>query len=208
MTWDDVIQRMPLIAILRGLTPSHATPIAAALCDSGFICAEVPLNSPDPLASIAAMRAQFDGRLLVGAGTVLTEEDVALAADAGAQFMVAPNTDPAVIAAAKRRGLYAMPGFLTPSEAFRALAAGADALKLFPAGQAGPSFVQALRAVLPAGAPLFAVGGVDDTQIASYLAAGATGFGLGSNLYRPGDAPETVGKRAEAFIKSFQKAKP
>jgi len=206
MTFEDVIRDMPLVAILRGVTPSEAVAVAQALFDAGFRCVETPLNSPDPLASIAAMRKHFDGRLLIGAGTVLSAADAADVANAGAQFMVAPNTNADVIAAAKRNGLLAMPGFMTPSEAFAALTAGADALKLFPADQAGPAFVRALRAVLPQ-TPLFAVGGVSEAQIAPYLAAGATGFGLGASLYKPGDTPDVVHARAAGFVKALREAR-
>jgi len=206
MTLEQVIRNLPLIAILRGITPAEALPVGRALIDAGFLSAEVPLNSPEPLASIEALRRAFDGRLLIGAGTVLTETDVAASAHAGAQFVVAPNTNPTIIAAAKSSGLFALPGFLTPTEAYAALEAGADGLKLFPADQAGPSFVRALRAVLPT-TPLFAVGGVNAALIGPYCAAGATGFGLGTSLYKPGDTPETVGVRAASFVKALREAK-
>lgn len=193
-----------IIAILRGLTPDEALPIGQALIDAGVTCAEVPLNSPDPCESIARMRRAFDGRLWVGAGTVLSEADVANVADAGAQFVVSPNVDGRVIAAAKKRALAAAPGFMTPTEAFAALDAGADVLKLFPADQLGPAFVKAIRAVLPAQTLLFAVGGVSAQALAPYLAAGVHGFGLGSNLYKPGDAPALVRERAAAFVAALK----
>ena len=195
-----------LIAILRGLTPAEALPIGAALVDAGVECAEVPLNSPEPLESIAIMRRAFEGKILVGAGTVLSEVDVANVADAGAQFVVSPNVNMGVIAAAKKRGLFTAPGFMTPTEAFAALDAGADALKLFPADQLGPEFVRALRAVLPAQALVFAVGGVSEQQVAPYLAAGAQGFGLGSNLYKRGDGADVVRRRASAFVAAMRGA--
>ena len=195
-----------VVAVLRGLTPDEAAPIGAALLDAGVDCAEVPLNSPEPLESIARMRRAFGSKMFVGAGTVLTEEDVARVAEAGGQFIVAPNVNARVIAAAKRRELAAIPGFMTPTEAFMALEAGADALKLFPADQVGPAFIKAIRAVLPAKTLIYAVGGVTEGEVAAYLAAGAYGVGLGSNLYKPGDTPDAVGRRAAAFVAAVKDA--
>lgn len=198
---------LPLIAILRGLPPSDAVAIASALLDVGFTCLETPLNSPQPFKSIAALRDAFNGRMLIGAGTVVTTDDVARAADAGAQFIVAPNVDAAVVAAAKARGLFAVPGFFTASEAFAALAAGADALKLFPADRAGPDYLKALRTVLPAETQVFAVGGVKEADFAQWLAAGAAGFGLGATLYTPGASPDAVRARATALVQAFKAAR-
>ena len=138
MTWQEVMAGLPLVAVLRGVMPAEAVQVAAALYDGGLTCVEVTLNSPEPLASIAAIRAQFDGRMLVGAGTVLTAQAVAEAAAAGAQLIVSPDANPRVIEATKAAGLTSLPGFFTPSEAFAGLASGADALKLFPAEGSSP----------------------------------------------------------------------
>jgi 2-dehydro-3-deoxyphosphogalactonate aldolase len=203
MTWDEVVRRMPLIPIVRGITPEDAVAIAEALFAGGLLCVEVPLNSPDPLQSIAAMRAALDGRMLIGAGTVLTEAAVAQVAAAGGQFVVSPNTDTGVIAATKRAGMASLPGFFTPSEAFAALGAGADALKLFPAEAAGPATLKAILAVLPKGAPVMPVGGVSVDSMAEWRAAGAAGFGIGGSIYRPGDGADSVRERARAFAEGW-----
>jgi 2-dehydro-3-deoxyphosphogalactonate aldolase len=199
MTWDDVVSRMPLVPILRGITPRDAVDVAEALFAGGLLCVEVTVNSPDPLESIAAMRAALDGRMLIGAGTVLTEGAVADVANAGGQFIVSPNTDVAVITATKRAGMASLPGFFTPTEAFAALAAGADALKLFPAGAAGPATLKAILAVLPLGTRVMPVGGVSATSMAGWRAAGAAGFGIGGAIYRRGDGADAVRERARMF---------
>lgn len=188
-----------LIAILRGLTPAEAPSVGDALYSAGLRAIEVPLNSPDPLDSVRALRARLPEDCRVGAGTVLTPGQVASAADAGAQMIVAPNTDPAVVSAAAERGLACYPGAATPTEAFTAVAAGASALKLFPADHVGVSGMKAWSSVLPAGTPLLPVGGVDETNLGEWLAAGAAGAGIGSSLYRPGDDPGTVAERARAL---------
>ena len=203
MNWEDVVRRMPLVPIVRGITPEDAVAIAEALFAGGLICVEVPLNSPDPLRSIAAMRASLDGRMLIGAGTVLTESAVAEVAKAGGQFVVSPNTETGVIAATKHAGMASLPGFFTPSEAFAALAAGADALKLFPAEAAGPATLKAILAVLPKGTPVMPVGGVSMESMTEWRAAGAAGFGIGGSIYRPGDEPDGVRERARAFAESW-----
>lgn len=190
----------PLIAILRGLTPDHAVMIGEALVKSGIRIIEVPLNSPDPFTSIALMSAALGDRALVGAGTVLEPEQVSRVGEAGGRIVVSPNCDPAVIGRTVAAGLVSAPGYFTPSEAFAALAAGAHALKLFPAEAAGPAVVKAQRAVLPKHVPLVVVGGVTPAAIAAYRQAGASGFGLGSALYQPGDGAETVSRRASAFL--------
>ena len=190
----------PLIAILRGITPDEAVPVGEALVGAGIGIIEVPLNSPDPLESIARLAACLGERALVGAGTVLTAGEVSQVADAGGRIVVSPNTDPAVIAATRAAGLVSAPGYFTPTEAFAALAAGADALKLFPAEAAGPALVKAHRAVLPQAVPLLVVGGVTPDRVGAYLEAGASGFGLGGGLYRPGDDPDTVARRARAYV--------
>lgn len=203
MTLDDALNRLPLIAILRGLTPDEAVPIASVLFDAGFRCLEVPLNSPDPFDSIAAMARAFGDRALIGAGTVLTVADVGRVADAGGRVIISPNCDPKVIAATKAAGLISLPAFFTPTEAFRAIAAGADALKLFPAEAAGPAVLKAIRAVLPAAFPVFPVGGISTQNIPDYLAVGARGFGIGGSLYAPGRSVEEVSRRAVALAEKF-----
>lgn len=207
MTWADILQRMPLVAILRGLTPDDAVPVAAALRDAGIRCLETPLNSPRPFDSIAAIRSAFDDELLVGAGTVLSEEDVSNAAQAGAQFIVSPNTDLSVIAATKARSLQSVPGFYTPTEALAAAQAGADALKLFPAESGGPPHLKAMKAILPPELPVLAVGGVSGATMHDWIAAGAAGFGIGGALYRPGDSPATVGRKAAELVSAFKAAR-
>ncbi|GEM71586.1 2-dehydro-3-deoxy-6-phosphogalactonate aldolase [Sphingomonas aquatilis NBRC 16722] len=192
----------PLVAVLRGLTPDEAAPIGDALVDAGFTLLEVPLNSPDPLASIAAMAKRYAGRAIVGAGTVLTPQDVAAVADAGGALIVSPNTDPAVIRASVERGLISLPGYFTPSEAFAALQAGAHGLKLFPAEGGAPAFLKAQRAVLPKATKVLAVGGITPDTMPQWHAAGADGFGLGSNLYRAGKSAADVARDAAAFVQA------
>lgn len=207
MTLDEALGALPLIAILRGITPVEAVPVAEALFEAGFRCLEVPLNSPDPFASIAAMAAHLGNRALVGAGTVLTVADVARVKDAGGGIVISPNADVDVISATKAAGMASLPAFFTPTEAFRALSAGADALKLFPAEAAGPATLKAVRAVLPPGTRVFPVGGIDPGTMPAYLAAGAAGFGIGSSLYAPGRSAADVGTRAAALIASWQQAR-
>lgn len=202
--WRRILSDLPLIAILRGIEPHDAFGIAAALAETGFLCLEVPLNSPDALKSIAQIRERFDGKLLVGAGTVLTVADVSAVHQAGAEFIVSPNTDPAVIQATKHHGLISVPGFLTPSEAFAAQDAGADALKLFPAEAAAPAVLRALKAVLPQSCPVLPVGGITPTNMGAYLAAGAAGFGIGSAIYTRGADAEVVRRHAANFVKAWQ----
>jgi 2-dehydro-3-deoxyphosphogalactonate aldolase len=204
ISWPHVLSKMPLIAILRGIEPREAVSIAEALHAGGFLCVEVPLNSPDALKSIAKMRAQFEGKLLVGAGTVLNTAEVADAHAAGAEFMVSPNTQPAVIHSTKDRGLLSIPGFLTPSEAFAAIEAGADALKLFPAESASPSVLRALKAVIPKSFPILPVGGITPSNMSAFVEAGAAGFGIGSALYKPGITAASVQERAAAFVNAWQ----
>ncbi len=204
MTWDRVLTGMPLVAILRGITPDAAADVAIALCDAGFLCLEVPLNSPDPLTSIARMRAAVGDRALVGAGTVLSVQAVRDVADAGGQIVISPNCNPEVIAATKAAGLISLPAFFTPTEAFAALDAGADALKLFPAELAGPVGLKAMRAVLPRETPIFAVGGVAGDGFASWRTAGASGFGIGSSLYVSGRGVADIAERAAGFVAAWK----
>ena len=203
MELKSYLVRCPLIAILRGVQPHEAEAIAAALEQSGIAIVEVPLNSPDPLASIATLARDFGSRLLVGAGTVMTEAQVAEIARTGGRLIVTPHADPAITRAAKSHGLIAVPGFFTPAEAFAMLAAGADALKLFPAEGASPAMLRALRAVLPAGTAVLPVGGIDATNIPSWHAAGAAGFGIGSAIYKLGDTAATVAAKARTLLASL-----
>jgi len=194
------LARCPLVAILRGIRPEEAIAVTRALDARGFAIVEVPLNSPDPLASIAALAAAFGDRMLIGAGTVMTEADVAAVAAAGGRLIVTPHADAALVRAAKRHGLLAVPGFFTPAEAFSLLAAGADALKLFPAEGANPAMLRAMRAVLPGGTMVLPVGGIDASNMAAWRAAGAAGFGIGSAVYRPGDTAEIVSAKALPLV--------
>lgn len=203
MELSGFLTRCPLVAILRGVRPDEAEPVAAVLEAAGFAIVEVPLNSPDPLASIATLARGFGDRLLVGAGTVMTETQVADIAAAGGKLIVTPHADAAVVRAAKRHGLLAVPGFFTPAEAFAMLAAGADALKLFPAEGASPPMLRAMRAVLPAGTMVLPVGGIDASNVEAWRAAGAAGFGIGSAVYKPGDTPATVGAKAAALVSAL-----
>jgi 2-dehydro-3-deoxyphosphogalactonate aldolase len=194
------LKRCPLVAILRGVKPEEVVAIGAALERRGVAIVEVPLNSPRPMESIALLAREFGERLLIGAGTVMTPAQVAEIAAAGGRLIVTPHADAAIVQTAKRHGLLPVPGFFTPSEAFAMLAAGADALKLFPSEAASPTVLRALRAVLPAGTAVLPVGGIDASNMAAWRAAGAAGFGIGSAIYRPGDSPEAVGAKAQALI--------
>ncbi len=200
--YAELKARLPLIAILRGLQPAEAVAIGQALHDAGFLLWEVPLNSPDPLASIAALRTAFPD-VLVGAGTVLTPAQVRDVHAAGGQLIISPNADPAVIDETVRLGMISLPGILTPTEAFSALAHGAHGLKLFPAELASPAVVKALLAVLPRGSDLFPVGGIATGTMAAWTQAGATGFGIGSSLYKPGKSAQAVREDALAFAQAW-----
>lgn len=195
-----------LIAILRGVLPDRAVATAAALIDAGVTWIEVPLNSPDPLDSISAMQAALGDHARIGAGTVLTREEVAAVADTGASFIVSPNCDRAVIEATKARGMGSYPGVFTPSEGFAALAAGADALKIFPAGMMGTGGLKAIRAVLPPATLVYAVGGVGPDDFATWRDAGAQGFGLGGSLFQPGWELERVAEAARASVAAYDAA--
>ncbi|WP_158932348.1 2-dehydro-3-deoxy-6-phosphogalactonate aldolase [Acidisphaera sp. S103] len=200
MDLTGFLARCPLVAILRGIRSDEAIPVTAALEAAGFAIVEVPLNSPDPLVSIAALAREFGNRMLIGAGTVMTEAQVADIAAAGGRLIVTPHADPAVVRAAKRLGLLAVPGFFTPAEAFAMLAAGADALKLFPAEGASPAMLRAMRAVLPTGTMVLPVGGIDASNMGAWRAAGAAGFGIGSAIYKPGDTPAAVSAKAAVLL--------
>ncbi len=194
----------PLVAILRGIRPDEAAATLEALIASGIGLIEVPLNSPQPFESIALMARQAGGRARIGAGTVLTVEDVNAVADAGGSLIVSPNRDDDVIRATKAAGLDSYPGVFTPTEALGAIRAGADALKFFPADVLGPGGIKGISAVLPKDVPLLAVGGVDAGNIADYLKAGVAGFGIGSSLYKPGLSPAEVGVRAKAMVAAWR----
>jgi len=196
------LQQLPLIAILRGLTPPEAPAIGQALTDAGFVLLEVPLNSPQPLDSIAALAAQHPQRL-IGAGTVMSAADVRNVHAAGGRLIISPHFDAEVVHEALRLGLACMPGVATPSEAFAALRAGAHALKLFPAEMIGPGVVKALHAVLPTSVPLLPVGGITPGNMAAYRQAGASGFGIGSALYQPGQSVARTMQAAQDFISAW-----
>lgn len=197
--------RLPLIAILRGVRPAEVCDHAQALAEAGFDAIEVPLNSPDWQRSVQQLVARFGDAALVGAGTVLREADVDALVAAAGRLVVTPNTRPAVIAHAVRLGLWVAAGFATASEAFEALDAGAQALKLFPATTYGPGHVKALRAVLPA-VPVFAVGGITPANLGEYLRAGCTGAGLGSDLYQPGQDAARTAAQARSFVAAYRDA--
>ncbi|TNY25491.1 2-dehydro-3-deoxy-6-phosphogalactonate aldolase [Fulvimonas soli] len=202
---DAWLAPLPLVAILRGLRPGEALDVGRALLDAGFRVLEVPLNSPEPCESIRRLADAFGDRALVGAGTVLDPARVREVAAAGGRLVVMPHADAGVIRAAKQAGLYCVPGVATPTEAFAALGAGADALKLFPAEQASPAVLRAWRAVLPAGTRVLPVGGITPDGMAPWLAAGAAGFGIGSSLYAPGRAAGDVAARARAFADAWRR---
>ena len=199
----DALAAAPLVAILRGIRPDEAAEVGAALVEAGFRIIEVPLNSPEPFRSIEMLARRFGTDALIGAGTVLEPDDVGRLADAGGRLVVMPHSDPAVIRRAKEAGLFAAPGVATPSEAFAALKAGADLLKMFPAEGLPPAILKAWRAVLPAGTRLVPVGGITPETMAPYWAAGAAGFGLGSALYAPGLSADEVGTRARRFFEAL-----
>lgn len=200
----DRLDALPLVAILRGLKPEEAVEVGEALLDAGFTCLEAPLNSPRPLESIRLLRDALGDRALVGAGTVLTPEAVREVVEARGQLIISPNADPEVIRESVAVGALSMPGVFTATEAFAALAAGAQVLKLFPSEIAGPAGLKALRAVLPAGQRLYAVGGVTPETLATWRAAGASGFGIGGALYKPGMTAAEVGDRARAFVAAWR----
>ena len=193
------LQRCPLVAILRGVQPAEAESICAALERAGICIVEVPLNSPNPLESISILSRSFGSRMLIGAGTLTEPSQVGEVAAAGGRLIVTPHADAAIVRTAKAAGLFAVPGFFNPTEAFALLQAGADAIKLFPAEVLGPLMLKALRSVLPKSAIIIPVGGVDTEQIAPWMAAGALGLGIGSAIYKPGDDARIVERKAQAL---------
>ncbi len=201
---DTYLKDLPLIAILRGVTPDEIVAVGRALYDAGFRVIEIPLNSPQPYESIRRLTAELGEDCLIGAGTVLTEAQVAEVDAAGGRLIVSPNANLAVIRASKAAGLVSAPGVATPSEGFAALDAGADSLKLFPAEQLGPAVVKAWRAVFPRELALLPVGGITPDNMGPYVAAGANGFGLGSALYKPGLTAAQVSANAQAFAAGWR----
>ena len=196
----EMLAACPLVAILRGIRPDEAEAVGEALVAAGLRIIEVPLNSPEPFDSIARLARRCGGRALVGAGTVMRLADVDRVLEAGGRLVVTPHADPALVRAARARGMAAMPGFFTPAEAFALLDAGADALKLFPAEGSSPAVLRALRAVLPPGTMVLPVGGVDAGAMAAWREAGAAGFGIGSAIYKPGDTADAVAAKAATLM--------
>jgi 2-dehydro-3-deoxyphosphogalactonate aldolase len=199
-TLRSLLDQCPLVAIIRGVTPDEAEAVGQAIFDAGIRIIEVPLNSPEPLRSIERLAARFGDEALIGAGTVLEPQQVRDVAAAGGRLIVSPNTNAEVIAAAAAAGLVSAPGYFTPSEAFAALAAGATALKLFPAEGVTPAVLKAQRAVIPRGVPIIVVGGVAPDNMQPWRDAGADGFGLGSGLYKPGQSADATAERARAYV--------
>jgi len=197
---------LPIVAILRGITPAEAEAAFDALVEAGITLIEVPLNSPDPYVSIEAMAKRASGLAKVGAGTVLSEEQVVAIKDIGGELIVSPNADAAVIRKTKALGMESYPGVFTPTEAFAALAAGADALKFFPAELIGPSGIKAMKAVLQKHVSVLAVGAANETNFANYIQAGCAGFGIGSNIYKPGMSAADIGERARKLAAAFKAA--
>jgi 2-dehydro-3-deoxyphosphogalactonate aldolase len=201
--FDAAFARCPLIAILRGVTPGEVVAVGEALFDAGFRLIEVPLNSPEPLESVARLAKAFANRAVIGAGTVLRAAEVTAVRTAGGTLIVSPNTNVEVIAATAKAGLVSLPGCATASEAFAALDAGATALKLFPAEGASPAVLKAMRAVLPRGVRLLPVGGITPGNMAPWREAGAAGFGIGSALYSPGVGLDEIARRARTFVEAL-----
>jgi 2-dehydro-3-deoxyphosphogalactonate aldolase len=199
------LDQCPLVGIIRGVTPDEAEAIGEAIFDAGIRIIEVPLNSPDPLQSIAKLAAKFGDRALVGGGTVLQPEQVPAVQAAGGRLIVSPNTNVEVIAETAEAGLISCPGYFTPSDAFDALEAGATALKLFPAEGATPAVLKSQRAVIPRDIPIFVVGGVRPDVMQPWLDAGADGFGLGGGLYQPGQSATDTAEKARAYVAGLKR---
>ena len=206
MMAGTIENRLPLVAILRGLEPERAVAVGEVLVEAGFDIIEVPLNSPEPITSIAALVDALGSRALIGAGTVLTEADVDTLAAIGAKLVISPNCNPAVIRRTVTHGMVSMPGVVTPTEMFTALDAGATGLKIFPAEMVSPGVVKALRAVLSPQVPVYVVGGVNSGNMGDYLASGATGFGIGGSLFKPGKPLEAIAADARSIVSAFRAA--
>ena len=202
---EPFLDRLPLVAILRGVTPEEVVDVSGALVEAGFAIVEVPLNSPRPLESIERLHAKFAKEVLIGAGTVMTPAQVKDVAAAGGRLIVMPHGEAEVVRAAKAAGMACIPGVSTPTEGFAALANGADVLKLFPAELLTPVVLKAMRTVFPAATRFFPVGGITPDSMASYVAAGAAGFGLGGALYRRGDDASRVAKNARDFVSAWKR---
>ena len=196
----ELLDSSPVIAIIRGVKPAEAVGAASAMYNAGIRVIEVPLNSPLPFESIRLIAENFGDKMLVGAGTVLSCDDVQRVKDAGGEIIVSPNTNSVVIEKTKALGMLSFPGIMTVSEAFAAVEAGADGLKLFPADVVGSSFIKAVKVVLPPGTKVFAVGGVNADNMQSWLDAGADGFGLGSSIYKPGMTPDEIEKKCREVL--------
>ena len=207
MTLEDALNECGIVAILRGISPDEAIVVGQALFDAGVRVVEVPLNSPAPFLSIAKLAKEFAGRMIVGAGTVLTIQDVNMLKSAGGEICVSPDCNEAVIARAVELGMMPLPGVFTPTEAFAAIRAGATNLKLFPAEAASPAVIKAWKAVLPKGVKIYAVGGVTPENMSEWLAAGASGFGIGSSIYKPGMSVDAVREAAEKLVSAWNVAK-
>ncbi len=204
--FSDILHRAPLIAILRGIEPEEVEAVGDALVEAGIAIIEVPLNSPRPLSSIERLARRLERSALVGAGTVLRVEDVNAIRNAGGRLVVMPHADAEVVGHAKSLDLAVVPGFATPTEAFRMIAASADGLKLFPAEGSSPAVLKSIRAVLPPEIPIIPVGGIDETNLDAWRRAGAAGFGIGSALYRPGADAAVTGARARRLISALQRS--
>jgi 2-dehydro-3-deoxyphosphogalactonate aldolase len=204
MSFDQAADHCGIVAILRGVTPDEVAGVGDALYEAGIRIVEVPLNSPEPLLSIAALVARFQDRMVVGAGTVLDVDSVERVKAAGGQISVSPDCNTEVIGRAVARGLLPLPGVFTPTEAFAAMRAGARHLKLFPAEAASPKTVKAWKAVLPRDVKIYAVGGVTPANMREWGDAGCAGFGIGSNIYKPGMSADEVGKAARGFVAAWK----
>lgn len=198
--WNEKFKEMPLVAILRGLSPEEAIDVSTVLVEAGIKILEVPLNSPNPLESISKMKTHFMDQAIIGAGTVLTGEAAKQVHDNGGELIVAPNLNADVAAMSKKCGMIYCPGILTPTEAFNALALGADALKIFPADAHPPSYIKSIRAVLPRDTTIIPTGGVEPDTIATYYQVGANGFGAGSSLYKPGKSLNEIAEMAAKLV--------
>jgi 2-dehydro-3-deoxyphosphogalactonate aldolase len=207
MTLEDALEACGIIAILRGVAPDEVVAISQTLFDAGIRVVEVPLNSPEPFTSIEKLSKAFAGKMVVGAGTVLTVQDVNLLKAHGGQISVSPDCNEAVIARAKELGMEPLPGVFTPTEAFSAIRAGAKHLKLFPAEVASPATIKAWKAVLPKHVKIYAVGGVTPENMGDWLAAGASGFGIGSSIFKPGISMAKISESAHSLVSAWKRAK-